>query len=857
MKTAKILATTLATLLLAGCAEEVASPATEHRELTFAVSIADGGGDVSISRSVAYDEAEQNVLMQGKGSQQLYVHTMVEPRTTVKGTTRATLLYGETFPVDRTLGVSGYRYSQATQLSTTMPNFYYNAAVNYSGAKWVSNKAYYIPANDEQLAFYAYWPYDASAAMLSSSTASGPLTISYTVNTTDITAQEDLMTACVTGLSYRSSPDYRVPLVFRHALAAIRIELGEDVAPGYVRKVSLLNVCLSGTHTIGGGWTPTNKGNVEVDFTNGDTTNGYDTNSQMGVATILDGEKTLLMIPQVFAADDENACLYFEINDGTLTHGLYYHLNGQSWEAGTVTTYRIDTHSINTARLAEVEYPADWGGETFSLKNAYAANDTVGLYAVDGNEVKAANVAYAYNGTSWQPISSTALPYSKDYTYYAYYPYRKNVAGGHAVGDKVTADDTADNFFGSLVSSWAVSTDQSTAEKLLANDLQLGKATKSTTQRSTITLGMQHKMGLAGLNLNGKTATGTVNYYLSTDPDYTWSATQTETVLASSLVEGKQLCPKADNWYYYVTKAGQKTDFKCQKNNDNSDWAQDYSLTIGSGQYDSFTADINIPSGVIATHSWVLKAGDVYFSDGSLGTTTTSYGTSKTAVGIVLSTSTSTLDTGAGFKHGYVVSAKNVGGPNNGYKWGANNNTNTGNGYVATDNQYSSVQADLDGRTKNNRIKALSNYTSANYTAVYQALNFNVPLSGTSSGWFLPTLGMFDLWIRTTSVDANGNNIMGSFAVYNTSGGGGFYFSGSVSAITSNMNTYFTNRGFVDGSTFHRIAWSSSGGYAFWMVSESNITTPYFVDFYKSRLNYPRDIKRANTSLRLRPFLVF
>ena len=541
MKTTKILATTLATLLLAGCAEEVASPATEHSELTFAVSIADGGGDVSISRSVAYDEAEQNVLMQGKGSQQLYVHTMVEPRTTVKGTTRATLLYGETFPVDRTFGVSGYRYSQATQLSTTMPNFYYNAAVNYSGAKWVSNKAYYIPANDEQLAFYAYWPYDASAATLSSSTASGPMTISYTVNTTDITAQEDLMTACVTGLSYRSSPDYRVPLVFRHALAAIRIELGEDVAPGYVRKVSLLNVCLSGTHTIGGGWTPTNKGNLEVDFTNGDTTNGYDTNSQMGVATILDGEKTLLMIPQVFAADDENACLYFEINDGTLTHGLYYHLNGQSWEAGTVTTYRIDTHSINTARLAEVEYPADWGGETFSLKNTYAANDTVGLYAVDGNEVKAANVAYAYNGTSWQPISSTALPYSKDYTYYAYYPYRKNVAGGHAVGDKVTADDTADNFFGSLVSSWAVSTDQSTAEKLLANDLQLGKGTKSTTQRSTITLGMQHKMGLAGISLEEKNVTGTVRFYQVGDlydtGTYTTATNQSVYIYATSEIQ--------------------------------------------------------------------------------------------------------------------------------------------------------------------------------------------------------------------------------------------------------------------------------------------------------------------------------
>lgn len=78
-----------------------------------------------------------------------------------------------------------------------------------------------------------------------------------------------------------------------------------------------------------------------------------------------------------------------------------------------------------------------------NLATSFTANDSIGIFVYEGDNIIAKNVKYVYNGSSWTSENPLTAKDGVQYKYYAYYPYRNGVTDITAISVSVSEDQTA------------------------------------------------------------------------------------------------------------------------------------------------------------------------------------------------------------------------------------------------------------------------------------------------------------------------------------------------------------------------------------------------------------------------------
>ena len=623
-----------------------------------------------------------------------------------------------------------------------------------SGSIWhILNDKYW--ATDATLSFYAYAPTNASMLSTSDSELSGYRTVHYVAGTGDnIKSQPDFIVAKSEDNEHKATDTpSTVDLHFSHALTAITFAIGSDMLPGTIKSITIKGVKNSGDLDI----SKMDASNPLSAWTYDDTTDDYaftlntniNSDGETGTALTKD-ENSLLMLPQSFANDSKAEVEVVFNNGQPQDHVLTASLAGTSWLPGVTIIYKLSTSELNTLSMGTValsETAKTWNTKCSALMTNYDGK-SAGLYIVDNaNKVRKANVKVTCSGSTWSfsdGSSSATLKslFSPSYHYFLYYPYQESsdvvLANLPTVGTTLDASKvaSANAFFESLQSAWTPSSNQGTQANLNANDLQISKGYVSD-DASNINFDMDHTMVLADLTLG--TTKSVTAYHLSTDKSYTWTGAPID-VTASNVVDGRTLYEISSTHYAMVVKPNDLT-FKCSGNR-----AWDLSLSL-----DNTT---NIADGTAYTNAYpfVLKPGDIYYSDGSLTHQSEDLSSGRTPIGVVgyignnYWTEKDTKAKGIG-GHGLVIGLKNIGstgttdcGPR--IRW-YSSNTDAGRTKVTNGGliRGSSTQTYGSGYIETN---ALINKSTA-YTAAYQAKNYStLPAnSDKCTGWFLPTAGQY------------------------------------------------------------------------------------------------------------------
>ena len=171
------------------------------------------------------------------------------------------------------------------------------------GTSYKSNPAYFWPGAGT-LNFTAVANAPESGFVPNLNTAGTALeSFTYTVPA-DATAQEDIVVATA---SVGGANNATVPLNFKHIMSAVNFTVGEKVANGVIKSITINNIKTTGSYNVATGtWTPNtdSKDSYSVAFSS--TVNGnYEPNDKANGTIINDGECTFMMMPQVLDADAE------------------------------------------------------------------------------------------------------------------------------------------------------------------------------------------------------------------------------------------------------------------------------------------------------------------------------------------------------------------------------------------------------------------------------------------------------------------------------------------------------------------------------------------------------------------------
>lgn len=121
----------------------------------------------------------------------------------------------------------------------------------------------------------------------------------------DATAQKDIVVATLNNVN--GSANSTQALDFKHIMSAVNFTVGEHVANGVIKSITINNIKTTGSYNVATGtWTPNTdkKGSYSVAFFSPETDGTYEPNGKTG-AIINDGACTFMMMPQVLDADAE------------------------------------------------------------------------------------------------------------------------------------------------------------------------------------------------------------------------------------------------------------------------------------------------------------------------------------------------------------------------------------------------------------------------------------------------------------------------------------------------------------------------------------------------------------------------
>lgn len=240
-------------------------------------------------------------------------------------------------------GVIGYVYDDA--VSGVTPSMY-NKQFNFDGDALTANSederwnTFVKKSNTEiynKVLFHVYAPYNLSGGTLSAETVTGTPTLTYTVDEV-VKNQHDLIVSSwegAKGTNYGTGTDDKaiqpqsIPLVFEHALTAVKFNVG---FPCTVTKLEVKGIYHTGTYTFGEGWSEDKTSTSDYIFTFGENGAGE---SFAAKAALTQGGTTLMMIPQKLGSAAKVILTYD--NGETITATL----EGKVWEAGKMITYTI------------------------------------------------------------------------------------------------------------------------------------------------------------------------------------------------------------------------------------------------------------------------------------------------------------------------------------------------------------------------------------------------------------------------------------------------------------------------------------------------------------------------------------
>ena len=263
-------------------------------------------------------------------------------------------------------GLFCYKYPQsqtwASVYATAQP-IVVNEQVK-KGLSWLTKE--FWPGAGSKLAFYGYAPYNAvGVSALPTASTIGKPTFHY-VTPAEAADQKDLLVSeddeYVTTLNEDGGVD--VPgnynaiktLKFKHACTAVRIAVGDQMAPCTITKIAIKGVYGEADYNYGAGTNP-NEGNWE---NYSSTLSDYTLTADFIVSAtdqnkvINTGKYTFMLLPQTVPDD---AVIEITINDGE-EHVLSADIGGSIWQMGYSVTYFLSTSSVNESTVLLVS-PSD------------------------------------------------------------------------------------------------------------------------------------------------------------------------------------------------------------------------------------------------------------------------------------------------------------------------------------------------------------------------------------------------------------------------------------------------------------------------------------------------------------------
>ena len=808
-------------------------------------------------------------------------------------------------------GVSAF-LQKTTDTELDTPDFFYNLMATRNGNNvFQVDQDFFWPASDECLHFYAYYPYGDANVVISDDDQEGPQSIDFTVDT-DVADQVDLMTAVSVDNTTRtitSTPSISLP--FRHELCAISFKIDTQFpSSGGIVSVALKNLYGAGTMTINqnaaGTWDFTGK-TANTSFTA--VIDKTDTQNLSNGKLIADN-LTFLMIPQelsdaaviemVYQDQVQNYRITASLKEALkITDSNDANYGKAFFEAGKTITFALSSTTLTTLKIGTVQWPSDASYTSVGVslpKSTYNDGDMAGLYAVAANntDIVYQNIPVTYDALTQKWIinhatSQGTVYYNDDYHYYLYYPYTPTPDTDYPLAGQGAGESTADTyFFSTLIRGWgrklrapgtgeADHRDQSQAADFTAYDLHIGELTQGSLV-STVGGQMKHAMGLAVFVLEQKTLDKKKTYSLSTDAYYQFIVkTGTATVTASGSFNGVDHIPyKNDNTHYYYWVDPGTTYSVASSGTDN--WSESVNVATNTcTAYNEPVSRTYVDDGT-ATH--VLAVGDVFFSDGSVGTTYTAYPyDTKTPVGIVYALGSkgggsgiSTADETAGFKHAYVVAGKDA---SSGAAW-TSLSTNDVSGIPnvtwsattdmsVTENVIKNLNGTgQDGRANTSAIGVSnSSYPAFQALATFRSTTAPISAAGTSD-WFIPSIAQMWAFCKNLGgMDTSKRSNDTSWKDGSNSLWGVYYSNPSADNVRETLNTYLERLGSGNYEYFHGGAAAGKGNSAasnvgYWSSSEWSGAGYAFLVYFHSNgnLGFHRYDAKSH-AFRVRPVLAF
>ncbi|WP_018463027.1 hypothetical protein [Segatella paludivivens] len=229
--------------------------------------------------------------------------------------------------------------------------------------------------------------------------------------------------------------------------------------------------------------------------------------------------------------------------------------------------------------------------------------------------------------------------------------------------------------------------------------------------------------------------------------------------------------------------------------------------------------------------------GDIYYSDGSYSST---YNSSKTPIGIIVSTNSNYCEDANGYGHGLVMALKNA---STGTPWKTENTTG-GLNYVSV---LSKMYTDVSG-LNNSKIITMTNST---YPAFYAIGTYTTSVSTPKncSGWFLPSIGQW--WDTLEQAAAYNNTALGLILMrYDSSDTA--YTGGGEDVVVANALTYLLTSHSLPSSLYTTF----SSGMWYWSSSESSAANACHIAFYNNTFAL-YGTNKYDSGGRVRAFLAF
>lgn len=553
-------------LLLAACAEDIATSNGFNSELTFSVGSAQLTPSGTITRSTPV-KSDYEIPLYMIVTSEPVVDNMPTRGTEV--TTASINASGSTIAV-RAYNESGTVQSWCDGATAT---FNTTDKIFHTGIDWSNQSGNYD--------FYAWYP----AASGNGLSVSGK-TITYSIANLASSDMPDLLGATATS-SY-SAHHGKVDLTFSHLLTPVCFKLAANYGGGTIKSIKFSSLVTAATQDIGSGtWTTSTTGEY--------TTQTLSTTGSSAEVQV-DGSQYFMMIPQTIAAGTV-ITITTQKGSGQLNTLTYtVPSGGFTWSAGEIVTYTISTTAITTLTAT---YPTwdDNGSTTYGPVDTYNTGESFGLFAVDASgKVVLSNVQISATSVSGQTATcdlttganATNLSdyiLSQNYTYYLMYPYVSSLnESSIALGSSGHSSQTADQFFNSVKSSWSPAANQSTLSTYKSQDLQTAQV-----NASSYNAPMAHQMGLDCITLGTSTIVET--RYFEADGTTFVKDEGTKTITASSsFVTNIPYFYDSNSKYYYIKNPNATVTFNSASTPDKDRWAASLTPTPTSGHLANATA---------------------------------------------------------------------------------------------------------------------------------------------------------------------------------------------------------------------------------------------------------------------------